>query len=205
MAQLQDTNFIPYNTDMEPVVLPEFGRTFQKMIDYCVSIPDRDERNACAYSIAATMAQMFPAHVGDNGDMTQIWDQINIMSKFKLDVDFPCEVISAETLNPVPEPIPYTASHIKFRHYGKNIQLMIERVAEMEDGEEKDRLISMIAHHMKKLLLTHNKEGVDDAKILRDLALYSGGRIELDPETYILHEFKEIPMPAQNKKRRKKS
>ncbi|MBD5290786.1 MAG: DUF4290 domain-containing protein [Bacteroides sp.] len=204
MTEFNEQNFLPYNTDLDPVVLPEFGRTFQKMIDYCVSIPDREERNACAESIAVTMASMFPSLVGEGGDMTKVWDQINIISRFRLDVDFPCEVVSEETLNPVPDSIPYTASHIKFRHYGKNIEMMIERVAEMEDSPEKDSLISMIAHHMKKLMLIHNKEGVDDAKILRDLALYSNGKIDLDPEQYLLHEFKEIHVSSSGKKKRKK-
>lgn len=93
---------------------------------------------------------------------------------------------------------------MRFRHYGKNIEKMIAIVAEMEDGPEKDQLISMIAHHMKKLMLVHNKEGVDDTKILRDLALYSGGKINLDPNTYLLHEFKEVKMPVQQGKKRKK-
>lgn len=81
---------------------------------------------------------------------------------------------------------------------------MIDRVAEMEDGEDKDALISMIAHHMKKLMLAHNREGVDDARILRDLAEYSKGRIVLDPKTYILHEFRDVtPVETQKKKKKK--
>lgn len=107
-------------------------------------------------------------------------------------------------MNPKPEKIPYTASGIKYRHYGKNIEKMIETVALLEEGEEKDLLVSMIAHHMKKLMLQHNKEGVDDAKILRDLSLYSGGRINLDPDTYLLHEYKEVPMPQHNNKKKKR-
>ena len=93
---------------------------------------------------------------------------------------------------------------MRFRHYGKNIEKMIATVADMEDGPEKEQLISMIAHHTKKLMLVHNKEGVDDAKILRDLSLYSGGKINLDPKTYLLHEFKEVKMPAHQGKKRKK-
>ena len=81
---------------------------------------------------------------------------------------------------------------------------MIDKVAAMEDGEEKDDLISMIAHHMKKLMMVHNKEGMTDAKILRDLYVYSGGRIDLNPETYVLREFKEIKEPAPQKKKKKK-
>ena len=195
---------IPYNTDMEPVVLPEFGRNIQNMVDYCVGIPDRGERTACAFGIANIIASLFPQLVGENKDMTKVWDNINIMSRFELDIDFPCEVITREKMNPKPENIPYTSSSMRFRHYGKNIEKMIATVADMEDGPEKEQLISMIAHHMKKLMLVHNKEGVDDAKILRDLSLYSGGKINLDPKTYLLHEFKEVKMPAHQGKKRKK-
>lgn len=197
---------LPYNTDMEPMLLPEYGRHIQGLVDYCVNIPDRDERTACAYAIADTMAGIFPELLGEDKSYDKIWDQINIMSRFELDIDFPCDVITAEKMNPKPEKLPYTASDMRFRHYGKNIEKMIATVADLEDGEEKDLLISMLAHHMKKLMLQHNPEGVDDAKILRDLALYSGGRINLDPETYLLHEFREAPQPqrATNKKRKRK-
>lgn len=196
---------LPYNTDMEPVLLPEYGRHLQGLVDYCVAIPDREERTACAYAIADTMASIFPELVGESNDRSKVWNQINIMSRFELDIDFPYDVITAEKLNPVPKKIPYSDPKMKFRHYGKNIEKMINVVAALDDGEEKDALISMLAHHMKKLQLQYNKEGVDDAKILRDLALYSDGRINLDPKTYLLHELKEAPRPhVQNKKKKRK-
>lgn len=196
---------IPYNTDLKPITLPEFGRNVQGMIDYCVSIPDRDERTKCAFTIADIMANLFPELVGADHNYSQIWDQINIISRFQLDIDFPCDVVTVDRLNPKPEKIPYTASAMRYRHYGKSIEKMIEKVANMEDGEEKDILISLIAHHMKKLMLIHNKEGVDDAKILRDLKEYSDGKIDLDPHTYLLHEFKEAtPVnPPKGKKKKK--
>lgn len=175
------------------------------MIDYCVSIPDREERTKCAFAIADIMANLFPELVGADRDYSQIWDQINIISRFQLDIDFPCEVVTADKLNPKPEKIPYTASAMRYRHYGKNIEKMIETVAGMEDGEEKEILVSLIAHHMKKLMLIHNKEGVDDAKILRDLKEYSEGLIDLDPQTYLLHEFKEVtPVNTPKGKKKKK-
>lgn len=149
---------LPYNTDMEPVLLPEYGRNLQGLVNYCVQIPDRDERTACAYAIADTMASMFPELVGVGRDYSKIWDQINIMSRFELDIDFPCEVITSEKLHPVPAKIPYSKPDMRFRHYGKNIEKMIQMVAALEDSEEKDLLISMIAHHMKKLMLQHNRE-----------------------------------------------
>lgn len=195
---------LPYNTDMEPTLLPEYGRHFQGFVDYCVNIPDRDERTACAYAIADSMAVMFPDLVGPGKDYSKIWDQINILSRFKLDIDFPCEVITAEKLHPKPERLPYTASAMRYRHYGKNIEKMIASVAELHEGEQKDEFVSMLANHMKKLMVQHNPEGVNDAKILRDLAVYSKGAIELDPAQYPLHDFKEIPQPKQNNKKRKK-
>lgn len=196
---------LPYNTDNSPIILPEYGRNVEGLVHFCCAIEDRDERTRCAYALVELMANQFPHLVGENGDKSQIWDQINIISKFRLDVDFPCDVVTAEKLNPKPDRIPYTASSMRYRHYGKNIEKMIETVSDMPETEEKAILISMIAHHMKKLMLTHNKEGVDDAKILRDLAEYSGGRINLDPSTYLLHEFKEVEIstPGKNKKKKK--
>lgn len=195
---------IPYNTDLKQIVLPEFGRNVQEMVDYCRSLPDREERTRCAYAVAGIMANLFPELVGENGDWSQIWDHINIISRFSLDIDFPCDVVTEEKLHPKPEKLPYTASTIRYRHYGKNIERMIEVVADMEPGEEREEMISRLAHHMKKLMLLHNKEGVDDAKILKDLREYSRGRIDLDPRTYLLHEFKEAPAATPSKGKKKK-
>ena len=196
---------IPYNTEMKPIALPEFGRNVQSMVEYCQTLPTKEERNKCVQSIVKIMSSMFPELVGENRNCLKIWDQINIISEFQLDVDFPEGVVTAERMHPQPENIPYTASSMRYRHYGKSIEKMINVVADMEEGEEKEKLISMIAHHLKKLLLTHNKEGVDDAKVLRDLKEYSGGKIDLDPEIYLLHEFKDASQVNQkNSKGRKK-
>lgn len=194
---------LTYNTQLKPLALPEYGRMIHQMVEYATQIPDRDERTRCAFAIAKIMKNLFPQEFASPDGERKMWDHINIISDFKLDIDFPVEVSSAEALHPKPEPIPYGDQNIRHRYYGKNIQLMIDRVAELEEGPEKDSLISMIAHHMKKLMFTHNKEGVNDARILRDLAEYSKGRIQLDPETYILHEFREIE-PVQNGKKKKK-
>ncbi|MCM1319485.1 MAG: DUF4290 domain-containing protein [Muribaculaceae bacterium] len=196
-----------YNTHRETLILPEYGRNVQNMVDFCLTIPDREERTLCAKAIIGVMRKLTPQQANTPEKEQKLWDHLNIMSHFKLDVDFPVTVLSQEEMSPEPKPIPYSTNRIRWRHYGKNIEAMIQVVADMEDGEDKDVLISLIAHHMKKLQFTHNKEGVDDAKILRDLATYSDGKIDLDPETYLLHEFKEVKVPTanhrQNRKRRK--
>lgn len=194
---------LTYNTRLKPLALPEYGRMIHQMVEYATQIPDRDERTRCAFAIAKIMKNLFPQEFASPDGERKMWDHINIISDFKLDIDFPVEVSAVEAIHPEPEPIPYGDQKIRHRYYGKNIQLMIDRVAELEEGSEKDSLISMIAHHMKKLMFTHNKEGVNDSRILRDLAEYSKGRIRLDPETYILHEFREIE-PVQNGKKKKK-
>lgn len=198
--------FIPYNTGMPTLLLPEYGRNIQNMIDYCVEIENPEERQLCAYAIIAIMKQIAPPSNGDKNDDKKYWDHLNIMSRFELDIEFPCEVITAETVNPKPNPIPIGKSPIKYRHYGRNIENIVKIVATMEDSEDKDRLISMCAHQMKKLLLNHNPEGVDNARILRDLCEYSDGKINLDADTYILHDFRDItPVTAgKTKKGRKK-
>lgn len=196
---------IPYNTGMEPILLAEYGRNIQNLVDFCVSIPDRDERTRCAFAIADIMKILFPALKKDPNDTKKIWDHINIMARFELDIDFPVPVIQADEANPIPNPIPYSSSReIIFRYYGKHIQNMVRTVADMEDSEERQNLIGVIANHMKKLMLAHNKEGVSDAKVLRDLCFMSDGKIDLLPGDIYLHDYQEV-MPVKQKQGKKKN
>jgi len=196
---------LKYNSQLKKLALPEYGRNIQQMVDYCCTIEDRDERNRCAYTIIQTMGNLFP-QLRDEADYKhKLWDHLAIMSNFKLDIDYPYEVVKEENLETKPEPIPYHLENIKYRHYGKIIEKMIERACQYPDGEEKDALVMLIANHMKKLIFQISKEDVDDAKIFKDLAHYSHGQIRLDPATHSLHEFKEAPtvQPAGKKKKKK--
>ena len=197
---------LEYNTQKEKLVLPEYGRNIQQMVDYCVAIPDRDERTRCAYTIIQIMGNLFP-QIRDSDDYKhKLWDHLAIMSDFKLDIDFPYEVVKKENLESKPQKVEYKLEHIKYRHYGKLIEMMIDEACKYPDGEEKDALVSLIANHMKKLIFSINKDGVEDEKILKDLYHYSKGKISLDSATYKLREFKEAPAPAQatGKKKKKK-
>ncbi|MDE7346041.1 MAG: DUF4290 domain-containing protein [Muribaculaceae bacterium] len=197
---------IPYNTGMEPLLLAEYGRNIQNLVDFCVSIPDREERTRCAYAIADIMTILFPNLKKDPNDRKKIWDHINIMSRFELDIDFPMPVIQAEEANPTPEAIPYSNSRdIIFRYYGKHIQDMVRTVADMDDSEERFNLIGVIANHMKKLMLAHNKEGVSDAKVLRDLCFISDGKIDLLPGDIYLYDFQEVQPQVKQKQGKKKN
>lgn len=198
--------FIPYNTGMPQLPLPEYGRNIQNMVDYCVEIPDPEERAICAHAIVGVMRTLFPQQVGDKGDMKKFWDHINIMSRFELDIDFPVPVIQAEEANPNPKPIPYSNSReIIFRYYGKHIQEMVRTVADMDDSEERFNLIGVIANHMKKLMLAHNKEAVSDMKVLNDLRFISDGKIDLQPGDIYLYDFQEVQQPTKQKQNKKKN
>lgn len=195
---------LTYNTQLKELLLPEYGRNIQQMVDHCLTIENREERTKCAYSIINIMGNLFP-NLRDVEDFRhKLWDHLAIMSDFKLDIDYPFEVISEANLNTIPKRLEYDDSPIRLRHYGKYTELMIAKATTLEEGEEKDALILLIANHMKKVMLSVNNDGVEDEKIFKDLFDYSHGKINLDSSNCHLHEFKEISNQSGNKKKKKK-
>lgn len=193
-----------YNTQLKQLILPEYGRNIQQMVDHCMTIEDRDERTHCAYTIIQTMITMFPEVRNEADYEHKLWDQLAIMSNFKLDIDYPCDVVKEENLESKPEPIHYELEKIKYRHYGKIIERMIARAAQYPEGEERDALVMLLANHMKKLIYQINNEDVEDRKIFNDLYHYSKGAIRLDPETHKLHEYQVVVQPQATGKKKKK-
>lgn len=181
-----------YNTEEKRLALPEYGRNIQNMVDYCITIENRDERKRCANTIINIMGNMFP-HLRDVNDFKHIlWDHLAIMADFKLDIDYPYEIIKKENLNSRPPRIPYNNSRIRYRHYGKTLELMIRKANDLEEGTEKNYLVRLLATQMKKSFLTWNKETVDDSKIFKDLQELSEGKIVLKEEEYKLTESRDI-------------
>lgn len=174
------------------MTLPEYGRNIQNMVDYCVAIEDREERKRCANTIINIMGNMFP-HLRDVNDFKHIlWDHLAIMADFKLDIDYPYEIIKKENLYSRPPRIVYNTNRIRYRHYGKTLELMIRKANELEDGVERNYLIRLLANQMKKSFLTWNKETVDDRKIFKDLDELSEGRIVLSEDEHKLTESRDI-------------
>ena len=195
---------LTYNSQLKKLVMPEYGRNVQKMVDHCLTIEDRDERTRCAFTIVQNMANMFPQLRSEADYQHKLWDHLMIMSGFQLDIDFPYDdIIREENLDTDPAPIKYELEPIQFRHYGKNIERMIERAAQYPEGEERDALVMLLANHMKKLIFQINNEDVEDAKIFKDLERYSHGVLRLDPETHRLHEY-QVVKPAQTTGKKKK-
>ena len=170
---------IEYNTERPHLIIPEYGRHIQKMVGHCISLEDREARNNCAKSIISVMGNLNP-HLRDVPDFQhKLWDQLFIISDFKLDVDSPFPKPSQEELAERPEPLNYPQNHPKYRFYGNNIKRMIDVAISWEAGDMKDGLVMTIANHMKKCFLNWNKDTVEDAVIFQHLHELSGGKINL--------------------------
>lgn len=173
---------LEYNTERPYLIIPEYGRHFQKMVDYALSIEDDVERNKVAQSIISVMGNIQP-HFRDVPDFQhKLWDQLFIMSDFRLKVDSPYPITSREMLQERPEPLKYPQNFPKYRFYGNNIKLMIDVATSWEKGDKRDGLEYAIANHMKKCFLNWNKDTVEDKIIFKHLHELSDGKIDLARE-----------------------
>lgn len=185
--------------------MPEYGRHVQQMVDFCLTIEDRDERNACARAIIDTICRLNPSLRTNPEWRAKLWDHLAIMSGFKLDIDYPSEPITPESLNSRPSRMEIPQHGIPKRVYGANIMKMIEIVSSMDpDDQNRQELTMLTANHMKKLLMAENPEAATDARIFTDLAKLSGGQLLLNPDEIKLCEFEIVPGPDQYKKKRKR-
>ena len=173
------SNQLEYNTEREYLIIPEYGRHIQKMINHAMVQESKEERNRLAKAIISVMGNMQP-HLRDVPDFQhKLWDQLFIMSDFKLDADSPFEKPSKEILNTTPDPLHYPQNYPKYRFYGNNIKTMIDVASSWEEGEMKNALIFTIANHMKKSFLSWNKDTVEDVVILNHLYELSNGAIDI--------------------------
>jgi hypothetical protein len=146
------------------------------MVDHALTIENREERQQCAETIVRIMRSMFP----DLPDQERkLWDHLAIMSEFKLDIDYPCEVIKPEEFHVAPERIPYRNSEIRNRHYGRIVEEMIAHAMTLEEGEERNCFVELILIQMKKNYIAWNKDGVEDRKIIEDFRYYTRGAIDI--------------------------
>lgn len=173
------TIYLEYNSQRSPLQIPEYGRHLHKLIDQVIAIENREERNKAAQYVISVMGTLNP-HLRDVPDFQhKLWDQLFIMSDFKLDVDSPYPIPSREVLQLKPEKLNYPQNFPKYRFYGNNITYMIDVAIKWEDGDLKNALILVIANHMKKCYLSWNKETVEDEVIFNHLLELSNGKINL--------------------------
>lgn len=183
---------LEYNSERTLMIIPEYGRHIQKLVDHCLTLETKEERNKMALAIVDVMGNLQP-HLRDVPDFKhKLWDQLFIMSKFNLDVDSPYPVPSKEELQEKPESLPYPKYASKYRYYGNNIQTMIDVALSWEEGEKKEALVFTIANHMKKCYLNWNKDTVDDAVIYKHFFELSNSKIDLRASEEPLSESKNL-------------
>jgi hypothetical protein len=183
---------LEYNAERSHLIIPEYGRHIQKLVNHCIALEEDAERNKMAKAIVDVMGNLQP-HLRDVPDFKhKLWDQLFIMADFKLDVDSPYEKLNKEILQAKPERLEYPKYASKYRYYGNNIQTMIDTALTWEEGDARDALYFTIANHMKKCYLNWNKDTVDDAVIFKHLIELSKGKIDLTNKNETLSEVKNL-------------
>ena len=196
-----DIKGLDYNTQREKLVMPEYGREIQKMVDYAIGLDSKAERQRCAQAIVKMMETKVP-QLRDNADYRQtLWDHLYMMGRKQLDIDWPFDVSAAEKIHDKPQPIPLPKEHIKLRHYGKLVEELFEKLKTMPAGEERDALTYYTANQMKRDLTTWGHGSMDDERVASDLAHYTDGVIQLDLNTF---KFEKFTPTDDNKKTKKK-
>jgi len=183
---------LEYNSGRTHLIIPEYGRHIQKLVNHCIAIEDVAERNKMAKAIVDVMGNLQP-HLRDVPDFKhKLWDQLFIMADFKLNVDSPYDKLEKEVLQAKPERLDYPKYASKYRYYGNNIQTMVNTALTWDEGDARDALYYTIANHMKKCYLNWNKDTVDDAVIFKHLVDLSKGKIDLTNSDEKLSEVKDL-------------
>ena len=187
-----------YNTQRKRMALPEYGRNVQKMVDHIKTIEDRTERNRAAKTIISIMGNLNP-HLRDVGDFKhKLWDHLSLIANFELDIDSPYPVPEPSKFVEKPKQVPYKQGDIRFLHYGRIIELMIDSACELEEGPKKEYLTTLIVNQMKKSYITWNRGQVADEVIIKDMKLLSKGKLLMTEGVRIL-EVRELIPPVKRK------
>src|SRR5476649_1137722 len=180
MAQQNTPEQFDYNSTRNKLILSEYGRNVQNMVKYIVALPTKEERNRYAQVVIDLMGFLNP-HLRDVADFKhKLWDHLHIISDFQIDVDSPYPKPSPEAIHLKPEPLRYPHQRIKYKHYGKTIELMIEKAKSIDDPDRKRHMVQAVANFMKMAYVQWNKDSVTDETILSDLYALSGGQLKLE-------------------------
>lgn len=183
---------LEYNTERNQLVIPEYGRHIQKLVEHCRALETKEERNRMATAIIGVMGNLNP-HLRDVEDFQhKLWDQLFVIANFDLDADSPYPIPDKEVLAARPARMSYPQKRPRYRFYGNNIQSMINIALGWEKGEKREALTYIIANHMKKSFLNWNKDSVDDPVIFKHLFELSNGEINLAAKEEDLLESKAL-------------
>ena len=194
-----DIKGLDYNTTREKLVLPEYGREVQRMVDHALTLPTKEERQKCAEAIISIMARMMQQSQNDTNFQQKLWDHLAIMSHFELDIDWPYDIKQAHAVDAKPQPMDYPMQRIPVRHYGNMIFELFAKLKTMEPGKERDNLVKLTANQMKRCLYQWSHGSSDDEKVASDLAKFTDGKIQLDLSTF---KFEKIDVREFTEKKR---
>lgn len=188
-----------YNSTRNKLILSEYGRNVQNMVKYIVALPTKEERNRYAQVVIDLMGFLNP-HLRDVADFKhKLWDHLHIISDFQIDVDAPYPKPAPDAIHLKPEPLKYPHQRIKYKHYGKTIELMIEKAKSIEEPDRKQHMVQAIANFMKMAYVQWNKDSVADETILADLRAMSAGQLQLEENVNLAKvEFRANPHTNQN-------
>lgn len=168
-----------YNSERDQLILMEYGRNVQKLVEYISTIEDKEKRTAYSHALINLMKMLNPS-VKENSDNPQrIWDHLYVMADFKLDIDGPYPKPDPEVLFQKPEPLGYKTSEVKFKNYGRNIELLVEKAMALEDEEEQLSAFIHIGRLVKVFYSSWHKDSVEDEVIILQLKELSDGKIDL--------------------------
>jgi len=201
MAQDIKPGEFDYNSTRKKLILSEYGRNVQNMVKYIVELPTKEERNRYAQVVIDLMGFLNP-HLRDVADFKhKLWDHLHIISDFKIDVDSPYPVPAPEAIHIKPEPLRYPHQRMRYRHYGKTIELMMEKAKSIDEPARKQHMVQAIANFMKMAYVQWNKDSVADESILADLREMSKGELQLEENVNLNRvDLRSVnPNPARNK------
>lgn len=193
-----------YNTQREHLIIPEYGRNLQKIVQVAINTEDRNKRTQIAYLIVDIMAQLH-SKAKDSPELRhKLWDHLHIMSDFRLDVDGPFPPPDEEVLTKNPDRLNYPKKDMQYSYYGKNIELIINKLSESDEIENKHAVAKVIANHLKKTYLTWNRDSVDDNLIKKHLADLSHGELTLAEEDQLINTYEVVGKPRKKQNHKKK-
>ena len=196
MAQKVTPADFDYNSTRSKLLLTEYGRNVQNMVKYIVALPTKEERNRYANVVIDLMGFLNP-HLRDVADFKhKLWDHLHIISDYKIDVDSPYPLPSPEAIHIKPEPLGYPNKRIRYKHYGKTIELMIAKAKAIDEPARKQHMVQAIANFMKMAYVQWNKDSVTDESILSDLRELSNGELKLEDNVNLARV--EYRTPVQN-------
>jgi hypothetical protein len=197
-----DIKGLDYNTQRSKLIMSEYGREIQKMVEYACGLPTKEERLRCAKTIIRQMENRNPQLRNSDDYEQTLWDHLYLMSHRELDIDWPLDVSEADKILSKPQPMKLPSENIRLRHYGHLIEELFEQLKNMPEGEERAALVKKTANQMKRDLVMWSHGSSDNERIASDLARFTDGKIQLDLNNFVFEKVNMNDFRPTGKKKK---